>query len=42
MGMRVLLTLATLGLVVAETSVVSLFLIDADPQTIVGSVVAEV
>lgn len=42
MGFKTLLTLATLGLAAAQTSVVSLFIFDADPQSLVGSVVAAV
>ncbi|KAJ5668714.1 hypothetical protein N7462_009784 [Penicillium macrosclerotiorum] len=40
MALKTFLTLATLGLVAAESSVVSLFLFDADPQDLVGSVMA--
>lgn len=42
MGFKTLLTLATLGLATAQNSVVSLFIFDADPQSLVGSVVAAV
>ncbi|KAJ5369679.1 uncharacterized protein N7496_005771 [Penicillium cataractarum] len=40
MGFKTLLNLATLGLVAAETSVVSLFIFHANPQSLVGSAVA--
>ncbi|GLI81580.1 hypothetical protein PoHVEF18_009965 [Penicillium ochrochloron] len=40
MGFKTLLTLTTLGLATAQNSVVSLFIFDADPQSLVGSVVA--
>lgn len=42
MGFKTLLNLATLGLVAAEASVVSLFIFHADPQSLVGSAVATV
>lgn len=42
MALKSWLTLATLGLAAAQTSVVSLFIFDADPQSLVGSVVAAV
>lgn len=42
MAFRTLLTLATLGLAAAETTVVNLFIFDADPQSLAGSVVASV
>lgn len=42
MGFRTLLTLATIGLAAAETTVVNLFIFDADPQSLVGSVLASV
>lgn len=41
LALRTLLSLATLAIVAAETSVVSLFLLDA-PESLVGSVVATV
>ncbi|KAJ5611335.1 hypothetical protein N7510_008054 [Penicillium lagena] len=40
MNLQSLLTFTTLGLAAAESSVVSLFIFDADPQSLVGSVVA--
>ncbi|CAL5873066.1 uncharacterized protein PFLUO_LOCUS7335 [Penicillium psychrofluorescens] len=40
MNWQTLLTFTTLGLAAAESSVVSLFIFDADPQSLVGSVVA--
>ncbi|KAJ5811291.1 hypothetical protein N7474_007592 [Penicillium riverlandense] len=40
MNLQTLLTFTTLGLAAAESSVVSLFIFDADPQALVGSVVA--
>lgn len=43
MGFRTLLTLAMLGVAAAETSVVSLYIFDAEPtHSLVASVVAEV
>jgi hypothetical protein len=42
MSLRTFVTLATLGLATAQTSVVSLFIFDTDPQPLVGSIIAEV
>lgn len=42
MAFRSLAILATLGLATAQTSVVSVFLPDTDPQPIVASIAGEV
>lgn len=42
MSLRTFVALATLGLATAQTSVVSLFIFNTDPQPLVGSIIAEV